>query len=168
MLVNMHTYLHAHAHRHTHTTWRMQYRASYTAQWLDVVLEQICYIYTPAWLEHLLKPSVKRHSIYLWQREGNNTIYTNLALGGGDFQLMDNFFFFFTYFTIQFPKWPPFRGTDESRSQAATHMQINSITSHVKKQQHNNEVAPSQTSLGLYFTMLLHHRHHKPNKMLNP
>lgn len=52
----------------THIVWQMQYRASYTAQWLDVMLEQICYIYTLPWLQHLLKPSAKQHSIYLWQR----------------------------------------------------------------------------------------------------
>lgn len=42
---------------HARITWQMLYMASYTAHWLDTALEQICYIYTPAWLVHLLKPS---------------------------------------------------------------------------------------------------------------
>lgn len=120
-------------HTHTCIAWEMQYRASYTAQWLDAVLEQICYISTPAWLEHLLKPSAKRHSIYLWQR-GEQYYLHQFSCGRGEFPVNGQLFFSLC-FNIQFSKWPPFRGTDETRSRAATHMLINSITRHHAQQQ---------------------------------
>lgn len=80
---------------YTLITWQMQIGASYTAQWLDAVLEQICYIYTPACLAGWsIYWSHQWNDIpYIFDREGNNAIYTNLARGGGNFQLMGNFFF---------------------------------------------------------------------------
>lgn len=123
-----------HAHAHTRNTWQMLYRASYTAQWLDAVLEQICYIYTPAWLEHLLKPSAKRHSIYLWQR-GEQYYLHQFSPGRGGFPVNGQPFFFTPFFFspyTQFSKWQPFRTTDETHSRAAAHMLINPITRPVK------------------------------------
>lgn len=77
--------------QHNTTTWQMLCSASYTAQWFDAVLEQICYISMPAWLEYLLKPSAKCCSIYLWQR-GEQYYLHQFSPGRGNFQLMDFFF----------------------------------------------------------------------------
>lgn len=94
----------ANIHTPTHTcgvctliTWQMQIGPSYTAQWL----EQIFYIYTAACLAACLAGcsiywSHQWNDIpYIFDGEGNNGIYTNLAQGGGrNFQLMGDFFFF--------------------------------------------------------------------------
>lgn len=97
-MIQMYTHLHTRG-VYALITWRMQIGASYTAQWL----EQICYIYAVA---ACLPACLVGCSIYwshqwndipyIFDGEGNNSIYTNLAQGEGwNFQLMGDFFFFF-------------------------------------------------------------------------
>lgn len=66
---------------------------------------------------------------YIFDGKGNNSIYTNLAQGGGrNFQLMGDFFSAFSCFNNPFSKYPPVRSTNARRSQTVTRMLINSIT----------------------------------------
>lgn len=95
----------------------------------------------PGWLEHLLKPSVKRHSIHLWQR-GEQYYLHQFSPGRVEFPVNGQLIiiFFSSCFNNPFSKWPPFRGTDETRYQAATYMLINPIIMYVKKNKQKKQV----------------------------
>lgn len=119
---------HPHTYVHTHYMTNADWGQLHSPVVRCSVGADLLYLYAclPGWLEHLLKPSVKRHSIHLWQR-GEQCYLHQFSPRRGEFPVNGQLFFFSCCFNNCFSKWPPFRRTDETRSQAATHMLINSI-----------------------------------------
>lgn len=97
---NAHTRSHPHAHTHTNVYVCTHYMTN--ADWGQLYSPVVAH---RAWSRSVISVRLPGCSIY-WghQRndatyvldgEANNTIYTNLARGGGNFQLMGNFLFSF-------------------------------------------------------------------------
>lgn len=99
-------------------------------------LKQICYICAAAWLQHLLRPSAKRHSIRLG-RGGEQYYLHQFSPWRWEFPANGQLSFLLPLpcFNSCFSKWPPFRRTNET----SNHMLINAITRYAKKKNNNNK-----------------------------
>lgn len=98
------THVYVHAHYMTNADWGQLYSPVVACR-AGADLLHLCGCLAAAFTE-----AISETMLHTSLKEANNTIYTNLARGGGNFQLMGNFFFTPLVLTASFQNGHPSGG----------------------------------------------------------